>query len=76
MRQVPSEWLAEEPGFGDIDDVRAAYVRQLTARLEARPAWLPALSAAARAGLGELTPADRAGRPAARPAWLSGGDTP
>jgi hypothetical protein len=73
VRQVPAEWLAGEAGFDDVESVRAAYVGQIEARLAARPAWLPALSAAAKAGLAQLTPADRAGRPAARPAWLTGG---
>ena len=74
VAQVPAEWLADEPGFDDVQHLREAYVAQIEARLAARPAWLPALAAAARAGLGQLTPADRAGRPAARPAWLPGGD--
>jgi hypothetical protein len=74
VAQVPAEWLTGEPGFDDAEDLRAAYLGQLTARLAARPAWLPALAATARAGLGHLTPADRAGRPAARPAWLARGD--
>jgi hypothetical protein len=76
VQQVPAEWLADEPGFDDVEDLRTAYIGQLTARLEARPAWLPALAAAARAGLGQLTLADRAGRPASRPAWITGGDVP
>ena len=74
--QVPAEWLAGEPGFDDVEHLQAAYVAQIRARLTARPAWLPPLAAAARAGLGQLTPSDRAGRPAARPAWLTGGDAP
>jgi hypothetical protein len=74
VQQVPAEWLTDEPGFEDVEDLRDAYVTQIEARLAARPAWLPGLAAAARAGLGQLTPADRAGRPVARPAWLSGGD--
>jgi hypothetical protein len=74
VAQVPEEWLACEPGFDAVEDLRDAYTAQIEARLAARPAWLPSLTAAARAGLGQLTPADRAGRPAARPAWLTGGD--
>jgi hypothetical protein len=75
VAQVPAEWLADEPGFADDVSLRAAYVSQLMARLDARPAWIPALATAARAGLGHLRPADRAGRPPARPAWLTGGET-
>lgn len=71
-RQVPDEWLAGEPGFGSVDQVRDAYVAQLTARLAARPSWLPPLAAAARAGLANVTAADRAGRRSGRPAWLTG----
>ncbi len=72
--QVPEEWLTDEPGFASVRQLREAYLAQIEARLAARPTWLSALAAAARAGLGQVTPADRAGRPAARPAWLSGGD--
>ena len=74
VAEVPADWLAGEPGFEDVEDLREAYVIQLERRLAARPAWRPALAAAARAGLGQLMPADRAGRPKARPAWLTGGD--
>jgi hypothetical protein len=70
VTQVPDEWLAGEPGFDDIEGIRDAYVAQLEARLAARSAWLPPLAAAARAGLSQLRPADRAGRPR-RPAWLT-----
>jgi hypothetical protein len=73
VAQVPAEWLADEPGFEDTQHVRHAYLIQIEARLAARPVWLPALAAAAGAGLGQLTRTDRAGRPAARPAWLTGG---
>ncbi len=76
VSEVPGEWLADEPGFDDVQHLRNAYVAQIEARLAARPAWLPPLAAAARAGLGQLTPADRAGRPAARPAWLTGSEGP
>jgi hypothetical protein len=40
---VPEEWLAGEPGFDGPDEVRAAYVAQLSARLAARDRWLPGL---------------------------------
>jgi hypothetical protein len=74
VAEVPAEWLAGEPGFDDVEHLRDAYVAQVEARLVARPAWLPALAAAASAGLGQLTTADRAGRPTTRPAWITGGD--
>ncbi len=32
-----------EPGFDSPDAVRAAYVGQLSARLDARDAWLPSI---------------------------------
>lgn len=38
---VPDRWLDGEPGFGSADEVRAAYVRLLLARRDARAAWLP-----------------------------------
>ena len=64
---VPDEWLDGEPGFDSPDDVRAAYVAALTARLDARATWLPPLREAAAAGAG------RRSRPAAgHPPWLAG----
>jgi len=71
VAQVPEEWLAGEPGFSSVAQLREAYVTQLAARLEARPSWLPQLAAAAAAGLANVTPADRAGRRSGRPAWLA-----
>ena len=49
--EVPDIWLVDEPGFDAPDDVRAAYVAQLTARLESREAWLPGVRDAVRAGV-------------------------
>jgi hypothetical protein len=74
VAQVPADWLIGEPGFEDVEHLRDAYVTQIERRLAARPVWLPPLVAAARAGLGQLKPADRAGRPTAKPKWLAGGD--
>jgi hypothetical protein len=65
--EVPDEWLADEPGFAAPDDVRAAYVARLTARLDARPAWVPALQESATAHRGNR-PRQRIGRN--RPGWL------
>jgi len=62
---VPDRWLVDEPGFAAPDEVRAAYVAQLLSRVDARPAWLPGLLAAAAAG-----EADRTERRISRPAWL------
>lgn len=74
VAQVPAAWLTGEPGFDSVEQLRDAYVTQLEARLAARSVWVPPLADAARAGLGGVSMADRAGRPAARPAWLTGGD--
>ncbi|MFK0172546.1 HipA family kinase [Streptomyces sp. NPDC090306] len=41
LAEVPDAWLAGEPGFASPDDVRAAYVDYLLARVGASPAWLP-----------------------------------
>ncbi|MFD5073199.1 HipA family kinase [Streptomyces sp. NPDC058371] len=38
---VPDAWLADEPGFDTPDEVRAAYVGYLNARVRASEAWLP-----------------------------------
>ncbi len=37
---IPETWLTDEPGFTDVDAVRAAYVEELLARFEARTQWL------------------------------------
>jgi hypothetical protein len=74
VARVPDEWLAGEPGFGSVPELREAYVTQLAARLAARPGWLPQLAADAAAGLTNVTLADRAGRRTGRPAWLAGRD--
>jgi hypothetical protein len=41
---VPDDWLLDDPGFATADDARAAYRDHLLARLDARAAWLPAVS--------------------------------
>jgi hypothetical protein len=38
---VPDQWLADEPGFADPEEVRQAYVEHLEARLREPRAWLP-----------------------------------
>lgn len=68
---VPDEWLAGEPGFGDPGEVREAYVRRIAARLGARGEWLPGLAAAVAAWDGVRTPAKPRGP--GRPSWLGGG---
>jgi hypothetical protein len=45
---VPDEWLTEEPGFEGADEVRAAYVEYLAARLAGPRAWVGALEEARR----------------------------
>jgi hypothetical protein len=57
---VPDQWLADEPGFADADEVRTAFVTQLVARRDARAAWLPGV----RAAIDDRTAA--AGPPATR----------
>jgi hypothetical protein len=41
VRLVPDVWLEDEPGFPTPDDVRTAYVVQLTRRVAARGRWTP-----------------------------------
>ena len=62
---VPAQWLADEPGFADPDEVRAAFVAQLLARCDARAAWLPGIrdAIAARAAAGEPPPTRGRNRP-------------
>jgi hypothetical protein len=40
---IPEEWLADEPGFGSIEEVRSAYVAYLSSRLQEPRAWVSAL---------------------------------
>ena len=40
---IPEEWLADEPGFGSIEEVRSAYVAYLSTRLQEPRAWVSAL---------------------------------
>ncbi|MDH6126125.1 HipA family kinase [Kitasatospora sp. GP82] len=66
---VPEEWLAEEPGFSSVDEVRAAYVHHLAARARGSAAWLP--DGFATPEQLRRTEAERAAaRQAGRPAWL------
>ncbi len=41
VADVPDAWLTDEPGFDDPAQLRAAYVDQLSARLDAREVWQP-----------------------------------
>ena len=47
-RPDPRDWLAEEPGFADTEEVRTAYVAYLGGRLREPRAWVHALEEAAR----------------------------
>ncbi len=46
LAAVPDGWLADEPGFADADDVRAAYAEVLLERVAAPEAWLDAVEVA------------------------------
>jgi hypothetical protein len=45
---IPAEWLAEEPGFESVEEVRSAYVAYLSTRLREPRAWVSALEEAVR----------------------------
>ena len=45
---IPADWLAEEPGFGSVEEVRSAYVAYLSTRLREPRAWVRALEEAMR----------------------------
>jgi hypothetical protein len=45
---IPTEWLADEPGFADAEEVRSAYVAYLSTRLLAPRIWVGALEEVAR----------------------------
>jgi hypothetical protein len=60
VAEAPEPWLAPDSGPADVPaDLRAAYAAQLVSRVDARPAWLPELVAAAAAGEGARTPRRR-----------------
>lgn len=40
---VPDEWLRDEPGFEDPEEVRSAYIDYLLARLDEPRTWMQAL---------------------------------
>ncbi|WP_049579266.1 HipA family kinase [Streptomyces sp. SBT349] len=61
LAEVPDAWLADEPGFGGPDAVRAAYAEALATRARA-----VAVPGAVTVG----TPT--AGRPSRAPGWLTG----
>ncbi len=61
---VPNVWLETESDRPP-DELRAAYVSRLRARLDRQSDWLPALAQAAAAGPVAAEPAD------SRPGWLS-----
>ena len=64
VADVPAEWLADEPGFTDVEQVRDAYVERLLARLEARDRWVAALAQAV------AHPVKSAREGQGRPDWL------
>ncbi|WP_369131929.1 HipA family kinase [Modestobacter sp. I12A-02662] len=64
---VPDAWLEGPSPDEPADGVRARYVDQLLARLDARHAWLPGVVAAAAAGGAGRRSAPRGEN---RPAWL------
>ena len=45
---IPAEWLADEPGFGSVAEVRFAYVTYLSTRLQEPRAWVSALEETTR----------------------------
>src|SRR5215210_4475724 len=45
---IPAEWLADEQGFGSVEEVRSAYVGYLSTRLRKPRAWVSALEEAVR----------------------------
>jgi HipA-like protein len=58
--EIPDEWLTDEPGFGDPDALRAAYVRALSSRVH---------GLRERVTLGEPSKDG----PSKAPGWLAGG---
>jgi hypothetical protein len=67
VAQIPDRWLEDEPGFTDAAELRAAYVEQLTSRLQKRDSWLSGL----RSGAARDRDPEPARRGSGRPGWLS-----
>ncbi|MEW2448058.1 HipA family kinase [Streptomyces parvulus] len=68
-RRVPDAWLTPEAGFGTPDDLRAAYVDYLHARVRASRQWLPT-DFPDRDQLAAENAARAARTERGRPAWL------
>lgn len=68
---VPAQWL--DPAFGSADEVRAAYVAFLLARIAAREVWVPALATAVLAGAARDSVGRRVSHRASSgpPDWIS-----
>ncbi|WP_280724999.1 HipA family kinase [Kitasatospora sp. MAA4] len=66
---VPDAWLADEPGFAGVAELRAAYVRHLAARAALSRQWLPQ-EFATEEQLRAAEAARIARAQAGRPAWL------
>jgi hypothetical protein len=45
---IPEEWLANEPSFGSVEEVRSAYVAYLNTRLQEPRVWVGALEESTR----------------------------
>jgi hypothetical protein len=69
VADVPDAWLAEDAGFASPDDVRAAYVDYLLARVRRSPEWLPT-DFPSRDQLAAEEAARAARTQAGRPDWL------
>lgn len=66
---VPDEWLADEPGFASVAELRRAYVDHLAARVALSESWLPeGFATPEQLREAELRRAARTR--AGRPAWL------
>lgn len=66
---VPDEWLAGEPGFDSVDQLREAYVAHLAERAAGSAAWLPTCFATPEEQA-EAEARRAAATMAGRPAWL------
>ncbi|MEU2875808.1 HipA family kinase [Streptomyces sp. NPDC007070] len=69
LAEVPDAWLADEPGFAGPEELRAAYVEYLAARVAASAAWLPT-DFPGRAELAAEEARRAARTQAGRPDWL------
>lgn len=69
VNAVPEQWLVDEPGFADADELRDAYVEALMRRLDTQPERISVLKSADYTSASHSD--SRHAAPRSRPDWLN-----